>query len=730
MRKYSRELECFSLDPDLLAMLASLYRLTFLYLCFSTGVWANFVQPKVDDLIVVEPVFASPVVVPGGEVWVGFNISLETDWHVYWKNSGESGYPTTIQWSLPEGWMIGELEFPSPYLYEYEGMTGYALENNFTVLARLKVPVSSSDSIGKKVELSGTFNALVCNEASCLPYEYSFSMDLTLGNDPVFDAKTREWLDKARAKLPIPMPTSSIGSASFSGSSGKLSIHGPKIQNLNSNDFIFFPEEPSISVGLSSLSSSSKNRSIGLDWRVAEGYEKPPQNLTGLLFHPSLSNAWEISFPIEGIGFSSPSHNYSEGTEYIADEFVLLRLLLAVVFIGMAAWAYGRSRQPSALVGNWYAFAILSLVYGLWLGYPGRVPSSTLGTLHWETWSQELQDKLLAEGEAVYVDYTAKWCLSCQVNKRVYGDQEVIDSIAAGNVKLLRADWTKKSAQILKSLQSYGREGVPLNVFYPSSYNGVSSNPLILSEVLSADLLSETMREGKAVDKKNKEYNFAALLGLAWLGGLILNLMPCVFPVIGLKIMGFVKQAGEERSSIIRHGWVFTLGVLLSFWLLVGVLLIMRDGLEEQLGWGFQLQEPGFVFILALILLTFGLSLSGVFEIGMSVTGIGSGLSQRSGLSGSFFSGVLATVVATPCMAPFLGVAVGAALTMPAFYSFIIFTAVGLGLSTPYLGLSFFPKWVQKLPKPGAWMESFKQFMAFPIYATVAWLIWTLEGLL
>ena len=297
-------------------------------------------------------------------------------------------------------------------------------------------------------------------------------------------------------------------------------------------------------------------------------------------------------------------------------------------------------------------------------------------------------------------------------------------------MKLLRADWTKKSAQILKSLQSYGREGVPLNVFYPSSYNGVSSNPLILSEVLSADLLSETMREGKAVDKKNKEYNFAALLGLAWLGGLILNLMPCVFPVIGLKIMGFVKQAGEECSSIIRHGWVFTLGVLLSFWLLVGVLLIMRDGLEEQLGWGFQLQEPGFVFILALILLTFGLSLSGVFEIGMSVTGIGSGLSQRSGLSGSFFSGVLATVVATPCMAPFLGVAVGAALTMPAFYSFIIFTAVGLGLSTPYLGLSFFPKWVQKLPKPGAWMESFKQFMAFPIYATVAWLIWTLEGLL
>ena len=711
-------------------MLASLYRLTFLYLCFSTGVWANFAQPKVDDLIIVEPALASPVVVHGGEVWVGLKISLKPDWHVYWKNSGESGYPTTIQWSLPEGWMVGELEFPSPYLYEYEGMTGYALENNFTLLAHLQAPDSFKDSIGKTVKVSGTFSALVCNEASCLPFERSFSLDLTWGKDTEFDGGAREWLGKARSKLPIPMPTSSSGSAFFSGSSGKLSIHAPKIQNLGSNNFIFFPEDPSISVDLSSRSSSTENRSIGMDWILAEGYKQPPESLTGVLVHPSLSNAWKISFPIQDTGFSSSSRDYSGGTEYIADEFVLLRLLLAVVFISMAAWAYGRAQQPSARVSNWYVFAILSLVYGLWLGYPGRATSSTSGSLHWETWSQELQDKLLADGEAVYVDYTAKWCLSCQVNKRVYGDQQVIDAIAAGNVKLLRADWTKKSAQILKALQSHGREGVPLNVFYPSSNNGVSVNPLILSEVLTADLLSETMRQGRAVDEDTKEYNFSALLGLAWLGGLILNLMPCVFPVIGLKIMGFVKQAGEDRSRIIRHGWVFTLGVLLSFWVLVGVLLIMRDGMEEQLGWGFQLQEPGFVFILALILLIFGLSLSGVFEIGMSVTGIGSGLSQRSGLSGSFFSGVLATVVATPCMAPFLGVAVGAALTLPPFSSFIIFTAVGMGLSTPYLGLSFFPQWVQKLPKPGGWMESFKQLMAFPIYATVAWLLWTLEGLL
>ena len=114
----------------------------------------------------------------------------------------------------------------------------------------------------------------------------------------------------------------------------------------------------------------------------------------------------------------------------------------------------------------------------------------------------------------------------------------------------------------------------------------------------------------------------------------------------------------------------------------------------------------------------------------MSITGLGSGLSQKSGLSGSFFSGVLATVVATPCMAPFLGVAVGAALTMSVLPSFVIFTSIAIGLSTPYLLLSFFLHWLEKLPRPGAWMESFKQFMAFPVYATVAWLIWTLDGLI
>ena len=218
-----------------------------------------------------------------------------------------------------------------------------------------------------------------------------------------------------------------------------------------------------------------------------------------------------------------------------------------------------------------------------------------------------------------------------------------------------------------------------------------------------------------------------ALLFLAFVGGIILNLMPCVFPVLGIKLLGFVNQSGHDRKKITAHGLVFALGVLLSFWTLAGVLLVLRAG-GSQLGWGFQLQSPSFVFAMASFLLIFALNLSGLFEIGLSATGIGGGLQMQPGFAGSFFTGALATLVATPCSAPFLAPALGAALSLPAFQSFLVFTAIAIGLALPYLLLSIFPQAIKLLPKPGAWMETFKQFMAFPLYATVGWLLWVLAG--
>jgi thiol:disulfide interchange protein DsbD len=230
-----------------------------------------------------------------------------------------------------------------------------------------------------------------------------------------------------------------------------------------------------------------------------------------------------------------------------------------------------------------------------------------------------------------------------------------------------------------------------------------------------------------ATPKPGEGGSLLGTLLLAFIGGMILNLMPCVFPVLGIKILGFVNQSGHDRKKITMHGLVFALGVLLSFWSLAAVLLILRAG-GSQLGWGFQLQSPAFVFAMAVFLLIFALNMSGLFEIGLSATGVGGSLQMKQGFAGSFFTGALATLVATPCSAPFLAPALGAALSLTAVESFLVFTAIAVGLALPYLLLSIFPQAIKLLPKPGAWMETFKQLMAFPLYATVGWLLWVLAG--
>ncbi|MBJ7284567.1 MAG: thioredoxin family protein, partial [Akkermansiaceae bacterium] len=215
------------------------------------------------------------------------------------------------------------------------------------------------------------------------------------------------------------------------------------------------------------------------------------------------------------------------------------------------------------------------------------------------------------------------------------------------------------------------------------------------------------------------------------LGGLILNLMPCVFPVIGLKIMGFVQQAGQDRRKIALHGVTFALGVFTSFGILSGILYAARAAAgsgANSIGWGYQLQNPWVVLALMLLMFVLALNMFGLFELGTSATSVGGSLQSKQGLGGSFFSGALATIVATPCSAPFLGVAIGASIALPALQFFTAFAAMALGLALPYLILSIFPKLIEFLPRPGAWMESFKQAMSFFLFATTGYLLWVYAG--
>jgi thiol:disulfide interchange protein DsbD len=226
------------------------------------------------------------------------------------------------------------------------------------------------------------------------------------------------------------------------------------------------------------------------------------------------------------------------------------------------------------------------------------------------------------------------------------------------------------------------------------------------------------------------QVSWSALLrisGLAFLGGLLLNLMPCVFPVLFLKGLALVNSGSEERHKLRAHGLVYTAGIVVSFWALVVVLLGLRAA-GATLGWGFQFQSPVFLALMAGLLFFMGLSLAGQFEIGLTLTGAGGSLAAMQGYTGSFFTGVLTVVVATPCTAPFMGAAIGYALSAPAAVTFAVFTALALGLAAPYVALTLQPAWTRLLPRPGVWMEVLRQAISVPIFITVIWLAWVLAA--
>ncbi|MCS0613915.1 protein-disulfide reductase DsbD family protein [Massilia kyonggiensis] len=215
------------------------------------------------------------------------------------------------------------------------------------------------------------------------------------------------------------------------------------------------------------------------------------------------------------------------------------------------------------------------------------------------------------------------------------------------------------------------------------------------------------------------------VLLLALLGGLVLNLMPCVFPVLSIKALSLLDHARDDPRTARLHGAAYTLGVLASFALL-GVALILLKAGGAQAGWGFQFQSPVFVLATAYLMCAVGLNLSGVFEVGGALAGVGDSLASRAGHAGSFFTGVLATVVATPCTAPFMGGAVAYALAQPPAVLLAVFLSMGLGLALPYLLLSARPVLQRHLPRPGPWMVRVRQAFAFPMYGAAVWLVWVL----
>jgi thiol:disulfide interchange protein DsbD len=534
---------------------------------------------------------AGSAALPGKTLQAGLHLKLDPHWHVYWKFPGDAGLPVSLDWTLPQGWSAGPIQWPYPERISVPPLMNYGYENEVLLPVSVRIPENARGT----AELKAKAKWVVCKDI-CLPGGAELTLKVAAGSAAPSDPAVQALFAQADAAIPLaPAATDWSFAARASGDTAILIATPPAgvpIQSLS-----FFPDDADMVENAAPQRFYPVDGGYAVEARLAPPEEdggKGPDSLTGVLV-------------------AEPGFGKAKSVEVRA----------AI-----------RRGQPFPK-----ATAAPIIIAGKSAPEGGTGPGE--------------DGKSAPEASARIEAPIASAILKAPQGSALAGAQAMAGSAApAGLGKLL-----------------------------------------------------------------------LALLG-AFAGGLILNLMPCVLPVLSLKIFDFVKRAGESRWKVFSHGLVFTGGVLASFWILAGLLLFLRST-GAGLGWGFQLQSPAFLMVLCVMFTFFALSLFGVFEIGAAFTRLGGAQSQE-GWWGSFLAGVTATVVATPCTAPYMGSAMGYAFTQPAYFAMLVFTAVGLGMASPYILLSGFPQLMKFLPKPGAWMETLKQFMGFPLLGTAVWLAWVL----
>ena len=314
---------------------------------------------------------------------------------------------------------------------------------------------------------------------------------------------------------------------------------------------------------------------------------------------------------------------------------------------------------------------------------------------------------------------TPRWPAGTPHHDEHFGDVVVYFDLVEIPVPVLRSNTAAQNLSLQISFQGCLTDGIcypPMTRTVPVALpagTGAAAAPAV--RIASGEIASK-------IAATTAGGGFLLSLLLALVGGLILNLMPCVLPVLSFKALG-LAQASRSHAHARAHALWYTAGVLSTF-ALVGALVLGLRSAGQALGWGFQLQQPPVVAALAMLMFAIGLSLSGVFQFGASLAGVGQSLSEKSGATGDFFTGVLAVVVASPCTAPFMAGALGYAFTAPVLPAMLVFLALGLGLALPFLLIGFVPALATRLPKPGAWMDTLKHWLAYPMYFTAIWLAW------
>lgn len=454
---------------------------------------------------------------PGSHILLGVVVTMKPHWHSYWRNPGDSGMPTTIDWELPEGFEVGEIQWPTPERFVLEGLVSFGYEGEFTLLMALQTPPDFP--LGGEVDIKGTVKWLECKDI-CLPGSGTVSLQLRSAEE---SGEVNKDIEQAADRIPT---------------------------------YVEWP-----------LSVESTSEGAALRVQL-------PEN----------SASFSRFFP------------YEEGAWVLEPEPLLVR-----------------------------------------------------------------EDGHL-------------------------------------EIRLRRNDNASDSPD------------TPAGVLVDDQGRGVELRPMDSPSAADPGLDEE------------KPKGILYYLGFAFLAGIGMNLLPCIFPVLGLKISGFIEQAQGDQASVRKHALVFGAGVVISLWILGAVVGLLGAA------WGAQFQDPRVVIGMLLILTFFTMNLFGVFELGNSLTTVGSGLSQKQGYGGSFFQGVLLTVIGTPCTGPVLAVVIVWMFTQPVWIGFLAFTLMGVGMALPYVALAFSPKLIEKLPRPGNWMITFKQASAFMIVLFLWVLLYVLRG--
>ena len=695
-----------------------------------------------------------------------FHIALNTNiiegHHGYWRNPGMAGIPMKAELIAPKGFKVEGPYWTLPH--EHDG--GYSYENAEATAVWVVTPQKDAEATAS---FTATCSAQLCNDKGCLaPADYKTEQALVLQEG---EAQANNAWTGIEKKVEFLGDTKLDITAEQTADEIVLSIKGADdIKNA-----YFFAEEQYI---IDSAAEQKLQKDNGVytltlkrqadDYVPEEIKGKTVKQLKGILSFDgkhcsvnvepageataaAVSNTTTYLYIIlllcTGAAFALTfGSSFGENKAYVLLALYIASSLLialylqdkmaatpmdffitltcyAAAFWALQRWFIGKNKTfKSRFISG--VSAILLIGAFVYTSFPKERASV------WQEWTPEAMAQAFKEGKPVYVDFTATWCATCQTNKKVAYTEEVLAKFNQYNVVLMKADKTNPNPEIDREMKRLGRSQVPTNVLYvPTPETKDTPEQVhyeITQEIFTADYLSDFITktmEGQKTDVQveEKSSDFWQIIGLLFLGGLILNFMPCVFPVIGIKVMSFVELGGGSRSKIFMHSMAFVAGIVASFFTL-SVLLLLCFNAEDR-SWAVWMQNPWVVYGIVLLLLVLGLSMFGLFEIGVGATGAGQNLQNKEGMLGSFFQGVFITIVATPCSAPFLGSAMPLALALPNVQMVLAFCFMGLGLAFPYIMLGAFPKLIAFLPRPGAWMESLKKGLSFLLFGAAAWIL-------